>query len=164
MWSCICPFPSPYLSSFCHCFYEESPCSLSLFIFLNFHNAYVGVPIATYAFPLIFTLPLFLIPSVEQFNAFLPEPDHCWASAKCCISGATFLSLKFPLPSFLGISAFSWAFWISLWWLFYILSYAVPILYTFFSLQLISSDCFPSLNQTHCFIVSLPGSVYNLSN
>lgn len=51
--------PSPYLRSFCHCFYEESPCSLSLFIFLNFHNAYVGVPIATYAFPLIFTLRLF---------------------------------------------------------------------------------------------------------
>lgn len=96
MWSYSCPFPSPYLRSFCHCFYEEAPRSLSLFIFLNFHNAYVGVPIATYAFPLIFTLCLFLIPSVEQFNAFLPEPAHSFCQVlhfRCCI-----LELKISSP------------------------------------------------------------------
>lgn len=96
MRSCGCPFPSPYLRSLCHCFYEESPCSLSLFVFLNFRNAYVGVPIATYAFPLIFTLHLFLIPSVEQFSAFLPEPAHSFCQVlhfRCCI-----LELKISSP------------------------------------------------------------------
>lgn len=75
---------------------EESHCSLSLFIFLNFHNAYVGVPIATYAFLLIFTLRFFLIPSVEQLNAFLPEPAHSFCQVlhfRCCI-----LELKISSP------------------------------------------------------------------